>query len=400
MDQSAQLGVSRRKRKSWRWLLPRYRETRKNAEGLFRAIVHGPYWSCPCRASHGAHLQLHTNPLDETTRGDTKGEKCRITFSDTWNNATNSARAWREVEFEAFEHAGALASVANLALPIRQQKHQKPRKQGVHFDVPDVDHKVTCHASNCKSSNVPPIVDFCSVLFGSETKEPPPNQDPVGFVTHESRSNIRYNMHLIKFQTHPVQLETLQRALPNRSRRERLYIAVGLACGVVQYHGNWLKEYWDSSDIHLPIERDNGTDDISVTDLYLSWLLNSQPGPSGAAGIKDLRRSPLVQNKVLFPLGIALIELSLGRSIISLRSSQDEQANEDSTRFNTAFRVLKHVQQESGCDYRDTVKSCLCGLGVDEPCLEAEEFQERVLRAVVAPLLVDLAHFEGKGRML
>lgn len=303
------------------------------------------------------------------------------------------------MEFEAYEYAGALASVANLALPIRQQKHQKPPKQSFHFDVPDAEHKATDHASNSKSSNVPPIMDFCSVLFGSETKDPP-TQDPVGFVAHESTSNIRYNMHLTKFQTHPVQLETLQRALPNRSRRERLYIAAGLACGVVQYHGNWLKEYWDSSDVHLAVERNNGADDISAINLYLSWLLNSQPGPSGAAGSKDSRRSPLVQNKVLFPLGIALIELSLGKSIISIRSPQDEQADEDSTRFNTAFRVLKEVQQESGCDYRDTVKSCLCGLGVDEPCLETEEFQERVLKTVVAPLLVDLAHFEGKGRML
>lgn len=207
-------------------------------------------------------------------------------------------------------------------------------------------------------------------------------------------------MHLKISRPEPVQLETLQRALPNRSRRERLYIAAGLACGVVQYHGNWLKEYRDSADIHLPVQGDDGTDDISATNLYLSWLLNSQPGPSGAAAIKYLRRSPLVQDQILFPLGIALVELSLGKSIISLRSPQDEQADEDSTRFNTAFRVLKEVQQESGCDHRDTVKSCLCGLGVDEPCLETEEFQERVLKTVVAPLLVDLAHFEGKGRML
>lgn len=398
MDQSGQLGASRQKRSSWRRLLPRYQETRKNAHELFRAIVNGPYWSCLCQGSHGAHLRLHTNPLDETTRDGTKGRTCRITFSDTWNTATNLSRAWREVEFEAYEYAQSLTSVANLAPPICQTKRQKPRNKSVQFNVADEQKKATTHAPNCQCSNVPPIVDFCSVLFGSETKHPPRKHDPVGFVTDEPSSNIRFNMSFMEYRPQPVQLETLHRVLPTRSRRQRLYIAARLACGVVRYHGNWLKEYWDSSDIRIPVENNNGADDISATNLYLSWLIKSQHAPSGTA--ENRLQSPLVRNKVLFPLGIALTELSLGKSIASLRIPQDEQENEDSTRFATAFRVLNKVQQESGCDYMDTVHSCLCWSGIEPPSLEDENFQGKVLKTVVAPLLVDLAHFEGKGRML
>ncbi|KAF7177477.1 hypothetical protein CNMCM7691_005730 [Aspergillus felis] len=89
-------------------------------------------------------------------------------------------------------------------------------------------------------------------------------------------------MHFIKCYPQPLQLQTLQQALQNSSRRHRLYIAAGLACGVIQYHGNWLEEYWDTSDIYLPADHDGGdvgTDDIPPSNnLYLPWSLNSQYG--------------------------------------------------------------------------------------------------------------------------
>ncbi|KAF7160160.1 hypothetical protein CNMCM5623_005675 [Aspergillus felis] len=94
-------------------------------------------------------------------------------------------------------------------------------------------------------------------------------------------------MHFIKCYPQPLQLQTLQQALQNSSRRHRLYIAAGLACGVIQYHGNWLEEYWDTSDIYLPADHDGGdvgTDDIPPSNnLYLPWSLNSQYGRSVAA---------------------------------------------------------------------------------------------------------------------
>ncbi|KAL3475862.1 hypothetical protein BJX99DRAFT_270848 [Aspergillus californicus] len=395
LDQSAQLEVNRKTRNRWHRLLPQFRETRKNAEGLFRAIVGGSCWSCLCQDSHGAHLQFQANPLTEIASG--KAVNYRVTFYNT-NTGTNGSWICREVEFEPYEYDRALASVTNPALPTHEPPHlQKPQKQKVRFEALKVDYIV-----NPKPCNVPPILDFCSVLCRSET------QEAVGFVTDHPTSNIRYNMHFIKCYPKPIQLQTLQKILPNSSRRHRLYIAAGLACGVIQYHGNWLKEYWDSSDIHLPADHDEGyddTDDLPPSNLYLPWSLNSQPTPPPFVttdfNIRNTaQRSPLVRNRILFPLGLALTELSLRKSITSLRIPQDKQGNEDSTRFITAFRVLNRVQQESGSNYRDAVHSCLCWSGVDPPCLEDEEFEGRVFHTIVAPLLNDLAHFEGVGAVM
>lgn len=394
LDQSAQLEASRQKRGLWRRLLPRFRETRKNAEGLFRAIVSSSYWSCRCQSSHGAHLQLQSNPLAETPKIG-KTATYRITFSNSDNGSKNSWTC-REVEFEPYTFDQPLMPVTNLALPTYESNQQKPQKPKVRFETVEVD----CCESKEKSRNVPPIADFCTVLCRSEAHTHPPTQ-AVGFIADQVSSNIRYNMHFIKCYPKPIQLQTLQQALPNSSRRHRLYIAAGLACGVLQYHGNWLKKYWDSSDIHVPAEYDDddATDDVLPSDLYLPWSLNSQNSPSAPTDIKHTQRSPLVRNQILFPLGLALTELSLGKPITSIRRPQDEQGNEDSTRFITAFRVLNRVQQESGSNYRDAVHNCLCWSEVDPPCLEDEKFQGRVFDAVVAPLLRDLAHFEGVGRL-
>ncbi|KAL2865870.1 uncharacterized protein BJX67DRAFT_382553 [Aspergillus lucknowensis] len=396
LDQSAQLEATRQKRSPWRRLLPRFRETRKNAEGLFRAIVGSSYWSCRCQSSHAAHLQLQSNPLAENPKIG-KTAAYRITFSNT-DNGTRNSWTCREVEFEPYTFDQPLAPVTNLALPTYQQNQQKPQKQKsrVRFETVEVG----CHESNEKSCNVPPIPDFCSVFCRSEAHIQPPTQ-AVGFIADQASSNIRYNMHFIKCYPKPIQLQTLQQALPNSSRRHRLYIAAGLACGVIQYHGNWLKKYWDISDIHLPAdnENDNVTEDVLPSDLYLPWSLNSQHPPSAPTDTKNTQRSPLVRNQILFPLGLALTELSLGKSIACLRRPQDEQGNEDSTRFITAFRVLNRVQQESGSNYRDAVHNCLCWSEVDPPCMEDEKFQGRVFNAVVAPLLRDLAHFEGAGTL-
>ncbi|OJI83018.1 hypothetical protein ABZX51_006109 [Aspergillus tubingensis] len=393
LDQSSQLEASRQKRSPWRRLLPRFRETRKNAEGLFRAIVGSPYWSCRCQSSHRAHLQLQSNPFAETPKVGKTGTY-RITFSNSDNGSKNSWTC-REVEFEPYTFDQPLAPVTNHALPTHRSNQQKPQKPKVRFETVEVDF----YESKEKSCNVPPIADFCTVLCRGRAHTQRPTQ-AVGFITDQVSSNVRYNMHFIKCYPEPIQLQTLQQALPNSSRRHRLYIAAGLACGVLQYHGNWLKKYWDSSDIQLPADDDNkadATDDVLPSDLYLPWSLNAQHSPSAPTDIKYTQQSPLVRNQVLFPLGIALTELSLGKSITSLRRPQDEQGNEDSTRFITAFRVLNRVQQESGSNYRDAVHNCLCWLDVDSPCLEDEKFQGRVFNAVVAPLLRDLAHFEGVG---
>ncbi|RDW69116.1 uncharacterized protein DSM5745_08876 [Aspergillus mulundensis] len=408
IEQSAQLEISREKRGPWSKFLPRLREARKNAEGLYRAILHGSYWSCQCRDLHSAHLHLHSNPLADKMKSNNQSNFW-VTFSseDTLEGDRISTWKWTDVEFEPCElEASQVLSVTQMEETTTSLgKLQISHSQRVRFEIPRA---ITEKKWKSQASNVSPIQNICSVLSHSEKQ--PLKQETLGFITHEPDSTRRYNLHSIKCHPQAVPLQTLQQALPNSSRRDRLYIAAGLACGVIQYHGNWLKAHWDSSDIHLTASNDNGDGgEIPPDSVYLSWPLKFQQADILVEDRDEHPcRSPLIRNRILFPLALALTELSLGKSIASLRSPQDEQQGnseaEDSTRFYTAFRLLNKVYRESGSNYGDAVHSCLLwpgpGPGMKAPCFEDEKFEGKVFHTVVTPLLKDLAHFEDLGAVL
>ncbi|KAL4799853.1 hypothetical protein BDV19DRAFT_354936 [Aspergillus venezuelensis] len=385
VEQSVQLESSREKRGPWRHLLPRLREARKNAEGLYRAIVQGSYWSCQCRGFHSAHLPLRSSPTAEKKKSNSKSNFC-ITFSNTaGSDGVTRSWTWTEVEFEPCEFSQGL-SVTDVEKALeRVQISRSPR---VRFNIPETVQKMF------NSSGSPPAIeDICSVLSRSEKQ--PAKHEAVGFITQEPSSTIRYILHSIRYHSQVAPLQTLQQALPNSSRRDRLYIAASLACGLIQYHGNWLKAHWDSSDIQLTWHSDD-IGDIVPDSVYLSWPLELQQADMILA--RDEPPSPLIRNQILFPLALALTELSLGKSIASLRLPQDEQGHEDSTRFHTAFRLLNKVYRESGSTYGDVVYSCLlwpgAGMSTKTFCFEDEKFEGKVFNTVVAPLLRDLSHFD------
>ncbi|KAL4937770.1 hypothetical protein BDV06DRAFT_232360 [Aspergillus oleicola] len=393
IEQSAQLETSREKRGPWRQLLLRLRGARRNVEGLYRAIVHGSYWRCQCRGLHSAHLHLQSNPIAEKAKSNSQSNCC-ITFSNAaGRDGGTHTWTWSEVEFEPCESSRTLP-VADVEETL--EKVQISRSPRVWLGISETMGKgMVQHKS---LSSAPPIEDICSVLSRSEKQSV--NHETVGFITQAPESTIRYILHSIKCHSQAVPLQTLQQALPNSSRRDRLYIATGLACGVIQYHGNWLKAHWDSSDIHLTANSDS-SGDILPNSVYLSWPLRLQQQQADIVLPGDEPPSPLIRNPILFPLALTLIELSLGRSIASLRLPQDEQGHghEDSTRFHTAFRLLNKVYRESGSNYGDVVHSCLLwsGSGMNVPCFEDEKFEGKVFSTVVAPLIRDLAHFEDLG---
>ena len=91
------------------------------------------------------------------------------------------------------------------------------------------------------------------------------------------------------------------------------------------------------------------------------------------------------------PLGLALVELSLGKSLQTLLDLEDGSQDTLVSRLNTASWLVKMVYMESGTNYADVVNSCLSWSGL---CLE-KKFEERVFDTIVSPLLKDLGNFEG-----
>jgi hypothetical protein len=233
---------------------------------------------------------------------------------------------------------------------------------------------------------------MCSVFSGRVKQTP--TLDGVAYLISKPHLKMRYKMRPVRCSQQAVPLRTLHEALPASNRRDRLYIAAGLACSVIQYHGNWLKPQWSCCDIHLPTEY-NGDADTPPENLYISWPLESQLLPLDHINNSS---TPLIRNHILFPLALALTELSLGKTLVSLQVPEDDKGDIASTQFHTALRLLSKVYRESGSNYHDAVHTCLFWPSVDGPCFGNEHFEEKVFSAVVAPLLRDLVHFYDPTR--
>lgn len=172
-------------------------------------------------------------------------------------------------------------------------------------------------------------------------------------------------------------------------QRHRLRLAVNLACSVLQFHGSWLKNEWRARDIMF-----NTSTSADVENPYVLWnMMNAeQKGKQKAS-------AALIRSEILFPLGLVLVELSLCRTIESLRTPDDVDQDEAQTNLKTAARHLQSVDTESGDYYGKVVERCLFWPGIKEATLDDEELQDEVFQMIVLPLIEHLNNFEGRSHM-
>jgi hypothetical protein len=171
-------------------------------------------------------------------------------------------------------------------------------------------------------------------------------------------------------------------------KRDRLELAIRLAWSVLHFHGNWLPEYWRSYDILFPKGPGGGISQKTLEHPYLSWNVSAQ-----SVATPDI--SSIVTSRVLFPLGLALIELSLCRSISALQNPEDDNPGEAVSLLKTANRYLDAVSSESGAGYATVVRRCLYWSETKETDPEDKTFQAAFYRLVLTPLLDIIQAFDG-----
>jgi hypothetical protein len=166
-----------------------------------------------------------------------------------------------------------------------------------------------------------------------------------------------------------------------------------LACSVLQLHGSWLKPEWRSRDIVFT--EDINSNKAVFEQPYISWHI------SDAEGRPRLKRtlSALIRSEILFPLGLSLVELSLGQTLAEMREPEDNDADEAIADLKTASRLIKDVCYESGGRYGDVVKKCLFWHGSEDADLDNEVLQQAVFEFIVSPLIEDFKDFEGKSHI-
>jgi hypothetical protein len=305
-----------------------------------------------------------------------------MNFSNT-GKTEHHIWTWTEVIFEPWQDEAILSS-SSLSL------QELPQKSKVRFSTPTPN---TTHLQSTLSPPPPHIDDFCSSLRITEVEliEEPTNWTTTGMISNQLDAYIMHAATKIPSATPP---KPLKEVISQISRHDRLHIAAGLACGVIQYSGNWLKSRWDSSDIHLTAHKDGC--DILLDSVYLSWPL-SIPGTDTDTDTGD--RVPAMRQgannpNLLLPLGLALVELSLGKPLGLLFIPEDEDRDVERTRRNTASRLIPKVYLESGVPYGEAVESCLSWSSAHSLCVD-RGVEERVFERIISPLLRDLVNFEG-----
>ncbi|CAG8039174.1 unnamed protein product [Penicillium salamii] len=381
VDQSFYLEDTKKRRKGWNHLLKRYQKARKHADGLFKAIIGGNYWRCQCKTHHCVHVQLQINSLQSIEKYPDRDSDARSQFQMIFANTMEDLAClwtWTEVVFEPWQ--------VEETVPVSSSRHDDPKSNGqkkptVQFHVPA--EEVRPLEKRKEALSAPPIEDFCSSLCVAESYVG--RRESIGCISNPGAS-VRYTMHAVKKLPKCVPQKPLREVLSDISRRDRLHIATALASGMIQMCGNWLKSWWDISDVYLAATS-NDECNVSLENLYLSWPVSTTctvPGPVNGKYCHSGDNS-------LLPLGLALVELSLGKPLQTLLGLEDGDQDTLVARFKTASWLVNKVYNESGTNYADVVNSCLSWSSL---CLE-KRFEERVFDTVVSPLLKDLGNFEG-----
>lgn len=407
IEQSRYREENRRKRQISRRPLAKYRTVRKHALVLYNAVIRGEYWKCPCKDSHCVHLRIEPQPFETNDDHEsiTTVPKLRMAFtSRTTRQSSASSWYWQEVETIPVPIDTPVEAAKKPSTQIAAPRVASGRK--VQFGI------VTSTLNSLpwpKVENLPPVLpisDLCSVLCTVKAKSCA--QEYIGSILDESDSTHRYNFYSTENLDHDMEMASLEDLLTLSSRppglhaahgafifsrHDRLILAATLASSVLRFHDSWLKSQWRSRDILFAKWKDGG--ESLVNHPYLSGHEVSKPEGS------DLTTTTtnLIRNEVLFPLGLALVELSLCQSISALRTTQDNDAVEAVANLKIASRVLDRVYSESGCRYGDVVDQCLWWPATRSTKMDDDEFQQLVFQRVVSPLFEDLKDFEGKSRI-
>jgi hypothetical protein len=188
IDQSTHRETTRKKRRGSNTRLARYRNTRKNAEGLFRAVLEERHWKCHCKEHHCVHLQFQFNPLekDEDSAHSNTASGFRVVISNKNESLGPGFWGWREVDFELWRAdefvTTAKGPASNKRITANDTTTPRKRNTNTRSDIDE------SQGSLGTGPTAPLIEDFCSSL--TTIWEARQGTGTVGFISHGTDSNI------------------------------------------------------------------------------------------------------------------------------------------------------------------------------------------------------------------
>lgn len=375
--------------------------TRRIAHSLYDIIARGEFWNCKCRDQHRAQIQLDvfsSNDFSETP----EIPKFRLMLTSKTSFEPPVPWHWQEVETES--------SIKDTQ-PMEPKSASKKRKLSI---TPKAKVKFAVVAMPLQSVPWPkveriplgsPIENLCTTLCVIKANSMREDRKLIGFLTDD---NHRHTLYAVGDSSINLQLQSLEALLMSSSgsrniqgpskivlrRRDRLRLAASLASSTLRFHGSWMRAHWRTKDIMLrPSEDGNNAPDF----IYLAQQTpENADQPATPMSQQNSLSTHLIRNETLFPLGLALVELSLGQTIASLRKPEDDDPVDAVANLKTALRNLQDVRNESGIVYEEVVDKCFFWPSRKDIKFDDEDFQRTMFELIVLPLLEDLKHFEGK----
>lgn len=351
---------------------------RRLANSLCKAVLNPKCWKCPCRAKH--QVCLHLADIARSL----SAIEFQVVFKTTMSDDDHCGHTrWQRMEVKSGvpdslkpgESSGGLSDQANgqttpVTMPcLCLDKHHIGRSMEI-LNMCDTLAQYS-HADGRRT--------FLGCLREEDIHHPL-------FIIHCTDGILQsYSLEQLLLLSEPRYSATAGSS-HFFSRRDRLYLAPTLACAVLQLHENWLPALWGSQDIHF---YKHGRDlQEAIKSPFLTRRV-TEPNPVRT------NTASAVRNAVLFPLGLALVELSLCSNIASLKTSEDQSPDEITTMFLTANRCMDRVYLESGKRYGDVVQHCLFWSQPGDGDLESAEFRSAVFGRIIRPLIDDVEAFTG-----
>ncbi|KAL3496671.1 hypothetical protein BJX62DRAFT_103808 [Aspergillus germanicus] len=318
-----------------------YGVVRTRAASIHRAFIREESWRCSCRDKHSVRFVPDSNFQEKTPN-----IVFRMSIA-TINDSAQSLYRWQEIEVEPSQTTGTAqimhmcATIAAIGVLSERRRMVGSLSEGQYLDSMYV------------------------------------RKNSVGRLEPQSLDDLLMSSSLAPW-------------IPgfHFRKRDRLELSIRLAWSVLHFHGNWLPEYWRSRDILFPKSLGGGTSQNALEPPYLSWDVSQK-------GVATSIISAIVTSRVLFPLGLALIELSLCRPICALQRPEDDNPEEAVSLLKTASRCLDAVGSESGARYGTVVRRCLYWSETRETNPDDKTFQAAFYRLVLTPLLNTIQAFDG-----
>lgn len=360
-----------------------WQNIRDQAQRLFDSLS-SRLSPCVCTHPHQANLRLDIRE-DRDAKEDTTRFAFLLTFEKRSEPTSSPPWVWRDVEIQP-------SQLLSTAIAVTTPQVQTSGKKKAHF-TPSL--TVSSYSQFPTSRSPSPglavkIDSLCRSLVAAYQQD-----CYLGVLKDEAWQHHVYSFHGPGFKSQISETVSLSDIIYGAKRiapRQKCLLALTLASSVLQLHDTpWLPCTWETKDIMFL--KDHGGKPIP-SQFYVSQTFTSA---SQVAAVAKRRR--LVKNETVFALGVALLELAHGASILSFKEPDDlnEDGKEDeTTEVSIATRLARELNNYESENYARAVLRCItCTFDTFVFGFDKWEFREAFYQAVIVPLQEDYGHLTG-----